>query len=136
AAEVLDTRQLAGGVAGQGQRQVVRLDAAAVIDHPDEVEAAVADLGVDACGAGVDGVLQQLLEDAGRSLDDLAGGDLADEHGRQLLDAWHRGRPVGRAEGFRRTSSIVTPGPAALRLPVVWRVPGITAIPNSCVAVS
>src|SRR5262249_52983574 len=78
AEEVLGAGQLAGGVAGEGERQVVRLDAAAVIDHPDEVGAAPLDVDVDAAAAGVDGVFQQLLDDAGRPLDDLAGGDLVD----------------------------------------------------------
>jgi hypothetical protein len=76
-------------VAGEGQRQVVGLDAAAVVGHTDQVGAAPGHLDVDARGAGIDGVLQQLLDDAGRPLHDLAGGDLADERGRQPSDPGH-----------------------------------------------
>ena len=46
-------------------------------------------LDVDAGAARVEGVLQEFLDDAGRPLHDLAGGDLVDEGGRQLLDAGH-----------------------------------------------
>ena len=35
--------------------------------------------------ARVHGVFQQFLDDAGRPLDDLAGGDLGDDERRQLL---------------------------------------------------
>src|SRR5262249_41445355 len=34
-------------------------------------------------------VLEQLLGDAGRALDDLAGGDLVDDGGVERTDAWH-----------------------------------------------
>ena len=43
----------------------------------------------DARGAGVDGVLDELLDDRRRPLDDLAGGDLVGELGRQPMDAVH-----------------------------------------------
>ena len=41
----------------------------------------------DAAGAGVDRVLDQLLDDRGRPLDDLAGGDLVGEVRGQPVDA-------------------------------------------------
>ena len=71
--------ELAGGVAGEGERQVVGMDAAAVIDDADQLGAALLDLDVDARAAGVDAVFQQLLDDAGGPFDDLAGGDLGDD---------------------------------------------------------
>ena len=37
------------------------------------------ELDVDACGARIDGVLEQLLDHGRGPLDDLAGGDLADQ---------------------------------------------------------
>ena len=74
--------QLAGGVAGEGQRQVVGDDAAAVIDDADQLGAALLDLDVDAAAAGIDGVFEQFLDDAGRPFDDFAGGDLVDDERR------------------------------------------------------
>ena len=41
---------------------------------------------VDARGAGIDGVFHQLLDHAGRPLDDLAGGDLVDQGLGELTD--------------------------------------------------
>ena len=38
--------------------------------------------------AGVDAVFQQLLDDAGRPFDDLAGGDLGDDSQGELMNAW------------------------------------------------
>ena len=62
--------QLAGGVAGERQRQVVGVDAAAVVDDADQFGAALLEVDVDAGGPGIDGVLEQLLDDAdaGRSI--------------------------------------------------------------------
>ena len=40
-------------------------------------------------GAGVDGVLDQLLDDRGGPLDDFARGDLVGEVGRQPMDPGH-----------------------------------------------
>ena len=57
--------ELAGGVTGEGQRQVVGVDAAAVIDDADQLDAALLDLDIDATGAGIDGVFEQFLDDAG-----------------------------------------------------------------------
>ena len=73
----------------EGQWKILTLDAATVIHHPDQVDAALAHLHVDALAAGIDGVLQQFLHDTGGPLDDLAGGDLVDQGGRQLLNARH-----------------------------------------------
>src|SRR5207237_7926932 len=73
--QVVGRAQLAGRVTGKGETEVVGGDAAAVVDHPDQLRAALFDLHVDACAAGVDGVLEQLLHDTGRAFDDFAGGD-------------------------------------------------------------
>ena len=74
--EIVLLLQLGGGVRGQGQRQVLEVDAAAVVDDLDEFAAALLDVHLDVPGAGVEGVLQELLDDAGGPFDDLAGGDL------------------------------------------------------------
>ena len=71
---------LAGGVPGQGQRQLVFLDAPAVVDDLKPAQTAFLDADLDLAGPGIQRVLQQFLDGGGRALDDLAGGDLADQH--------------------------------------------------------
>src|SRR5439155_9093295 len=89
AEQVVGGLQLAGGVAGEGEGQILGGDAAAVIGDADQLRAALLDLDVDARAAGIDAVLQQLLEDAGRALDDLAGGDFGDDIRGQLTNTRH-----------------------------------------------
>ena len=45
--------------------EVVRVDAAAVVDDADEFGAAGVEVDVDAGRAGIDGVFEQLLDDGG-----------------------------------------------------------------------
>src|SRR5262249_16801014 len=101
----------------EGQQQVVRLDTAAVIDDAQEVDAALPDLDVEARGAGVDAVLEQLLQHAGGPLDDLARGDLCDDVLGQDLDATHDPlRPEERAAGsYRRRWGRIKDGCTAPR---------------------
>ena len=119
-AEGLDAHQLgaagelAGGVAAQRQRQLAGRDAAAVVADADQVDAAAFQGHVDVAGAGIEGVFQQLLDDRGRSLDDLAGGDLVGQLRRQLAD-----RPSRRLSHRHRGGA----APACGR-PRHWPVPG------------
>jgi hypothetical protein len=53
--------------------------AAAIIGNLDELLASGLDLNLDACGTGVEGVLQQLLHYGRWALNDLAGGDLVSD---------------------------------------------------------
>ena len=69
-------------MAGEDQWQVVRLDAVTVVHDPDQFGPTLFEIDVDARCAGVDGVFQQFLDDAGGPLDDLAGGDLGDDRRR------------------------------------------------------
>ena len=69
-----------------GEREIVGFDAAAVVGDPDQVAPPARDLDVDPGRAGIEGVLQQLLDHAGRTLHHLAGGDLIDEGGRKSTD--------------------------------------------------
>ena len=85
--QVGEAGDLAGGVSVQGQGQVLGGDALAVIAHPQELDAALFQVDLDAVGPGVDAVLDQLLGDGGGALHHLAGGDLVDQVGRQGLDA-------------------------------------------------
>ena len=56
--------------------KLVGADAAAVVHDADALDAALLDLDVDAAAAGVHGVFEELLDDARRPFDHLAGGDL------------------------------------------------------------
>ncbi len=84
--QVFQLADLAGGVARQGQRQVVGGDAAAIVAHAQQLDAALLDLHVDAPGTGVQAVLQQFLGHRGGTLDHLAGGDLVRQPRTQQLD--------------------------------------------------
>ena len=81
--------ELAGGVAEEGGRQLLRRDAAAVVGDTDEGHAAVLDLHHQGGRARVDGVLHQLLDHAGGPLHHLAGGDQVRHVGGQLLNMGH-----------------------------------------------
>jgi hypothetical protein len=101
--QVLDAANLGGGVALERQLGVLAAHAAAVVAHF-QVADLVADGEFDPRGAGVDGILHQLLHDAGHADDHLAGGDLVDEGLREDLDrhgvTLARGGQV--AKGFAR----------------------------------
>jgi hypothetical protein len=77
ALEVLQAGNLAGGVAREGERQLACGDALAVVLHLDALDAARLEADGHRCGAGVQAVLEQLLQHRGRPLHHLAGGDLA-----------------------------------------------------------
>ncbi len=77
--EVIESGDLAGGVAADRERQLLGGDAAAVVAHAHEADAAALDVDLDAVRAGIEAVLDQLLDDGGRPLDHFAGGDLVDE---------------------------------------------------------
>ncbi len=79
-------RELGGGVALHGQGQFFAVQAAAVVGHQDAGKAALVDLDLDARSAGVERVLDQLLDGAGGALDHLAGGDAVDGLRREAAD--------------------------------------------------
>ncbi len=68
------------------QGQLLAAEARTVVDHQDARKAALFDLDVDAPGARIDGVLDQLLDRARRPFDHFAGGDAVDGFGRQAAD--------------------------------------------------
>jgi hypothetical protein len=117
-------RDLAGGVALQGQAELPGLDAAAVVGNGDAPDAAVLDAHFDSARAGVECVLEQLLDDRGGPLDDLAGGDLAHQvsgsgricRGMAASAAWPRvaRSPSGLPRcGWEGTDPRVGPGACA-----------------------
>src|SRR5690606_20577683 len=84
--EVAQLGQLARRMADEGELEVLRLEARAVVGDPDRLAAAVLDLDDDARRTGVQAVLDELLDDRERPLDHLAGGDLVDDLRRQHPD--------------------------------------------------
>src|SRR5258708_26822801 len=109
--EEIVIRQFRGAMALDGERELGRAHPAAVIGDGDEGEPALAQRHLDAARAGIDGVLDELLDDGRRPLDDLAGGDAVDPSGRPLADG-HGG-------------GVAAPGllsrPPAPRTPPWWR---------------
>ena len=81
--EILEAGDLAGGVAGQRQRQLRGSNAAAVVAHPDQPHPTLLHFDGDASRSGIQAVFQQFLDDRRRALDHFAGGDLADQLRRQ-----------------------------------------------------
>ena len=71
------------------QLQIGAGHALAVVGYADQPAAAAIGEHVDAVRAGVERVLDQFLDDAGRPLDHLAGGDAVDDRFGQLADG-HR----------------------------------------------
>ena len=67
-------------------REIFRRHACPVVDHPDQRLAAAGGCDLDPPRAGIEGVFDKLLDDACRSLDDLAGGDLVDQGIWKLLN--------------------------------------------------
>ena len=89
AAEVVGAANLARRMPLDGQPRVLRLHPFAVVFDANQLLAAELDGDGDAPRAGIDGVLDQLLDDRGGPLDDLAGGDLVGKVEREAVDASH-----------------------------------------------
>jgi hypothetical protein len=112
------SRDLAGGMPLQRQREFVGRDAAAVVATSDAAHAALLDAQFDRRGARVDRVLEQFLDDRCGPLDDLAGGDLADQHVGERLD-----RPTAARfcrtlrRGRRRASGCSSGGDSGVDMP-------------------
>ena len=85
AAEIVGAADLARRVPLDRQPRVLRLHPLAVVLDADLLLAAELDVNREAARAGVDRVLDQLLDDRGGPLDDLAGGDLVGEVGGQAV---------------------------------------------------
>eukprot|EP01132_Coremiostelium_polycephalum_P021754 gene21753-biopygen12238 len=77
--QVFHVTNLAGGVTGQGQRQVIGGNPAAVVAHSQQLDAALLNIDINAPGAGVDTVFQQLLDHRRWPLDHLTRRDLVGE---------------------------------------------------------
>ena len=88
--EVLHGLNFARGMPSHGQAEIDLRDAAAVVLDPDAPNAAIFEGQVDLLGASVDRIFEQLFDHRGRTLDDLAGCDLADEEVWKQADGGHR----------------------------------------------
>ncbi len=103
------------------QQQVRLVHAGAVVLDPDQPQPAARRGQPDAGRAGVDGVLDQLLNHARRPLHHLAGGDLVDERLGQLPDrhgdspwGWRLAHRACRCRGLRQPANL-HPGEATMR---------------------
>ena len=77
--QVVGGRELRGRVPRDGERQLLALDARAVVGDADPLDAAARQIDVDLRRARIERVLEELLQRRRRPLDDLAGRDLVDE---------------------------------------------------------
>src|SRR5205807_9215347 len=87
AGQVVGSSDLGCGMSGDCEREVAGLDAAAVVTDPDTNQSTTLGDDVDPGRAGVEGVLAQLLDRRGGTLDNLTGGDGVGDRRRQRMDA-------------------------------------------------
>ena len=102
ALEVFQRRDLAGGVARERERQIVALDARAVVHHLEAPHSALDEIDAHRLGAGIEAVLHQLLQSRGGPFHHLAGGDLVDQEFRQRTYEPHMGNVTLGPQFFRR----------------------------------
>ena len=88
--QVVQRCDFARRMPGDRDRQLLRGNSAAIIAHADQTNATALDIDLDAVCAGVQAVFNQLLDDGGGTLDDLACGDLVDELAGEDTDGHRR----------------------------------------------
>ena len=79
--QILRVLDLTRGMTRENLFQVLAFDAMAVVFDPDEGPAGLLDLHFDCFGPGIQGIFDEFLDDRGGPLDDLSGGDFADDVG-------------------------------------------------------
>ncbi len=84
--KIIERSDLAGCVAGNRQRQLLRGNAATVIADADQADAALFQVDIDAQRAGIQCVLDQFLDHGRGTFNDFARGDLVDEGIGELAD--------------------------------------------------
>ena len=87
--EIFQLTNLAGGMARQCQRQVVRGDTTTVITHLEQFDTALLDVDIDTPRTGVQAVFQQFLGDRSRTLDHLARSDLVGQARAEQMNTGH-----------------------------------------------
>ena len=81
----------------QRQRQILAPDAIPVVGDTNQLDPSAGEIDVDLPRAGVEAVLEDLLQRRGGPVDDFAGGDLVDQLIGQRTDRWHqRASPVAQ----------------------------------------
>ena len=84
--QIVQGRDLGGGMARQRQHQFIPGDATAVVTDADQLGPALVDVDFDPVGARIQAVFHQLLDHGGGPLHHLAGGDLVGQDRRQYTD--------------------------------------------------
>ncbi len=115
ALQVVERGDLAGGMAHQRQRQLFLGDAAAVVAHPRQLDAAAFQLHRDLRRTRIQAVLQQFLQGRSGAFDHFAGGDLVDEEVGKELDRGHRRIITDRSGWLFTQRQIVAPTSHPLR---------------------
>ncbi len=81
--EIIENSDFAGGMTRKRKLEVFALNAATVVAHAHQLNAAGLDLDIYLGGAGVHGIFQQLFDHRGGTLNHFSGGDLVGEPGAQ-----------------------------------------------------
>jgi len=84
--EILELTKLAGGMTLNAQQCVVAIHASPIVQNPDQSASPIHHFDLNACGSGIEGILDQLLQNGCRAFHDLARGNLVDHRVRQHLD--------------------------------------------------
>ena len=101
--EIFKIADLAGRVAGDGERQVVLFDAAAVVADADQLDATLFHVDVEPGGAGVQAVFQQLFHHRGGTFDNFPRRDLVGQARSQAIDVGQDGNLFVQELGMRNT---------------------------------
>jgi hypothetical protein len=88
-----------------GEVEIFRGHAAAIVDDANEAPAAQFDRDVDAASARIERILDELLDGRGRPLDDLARRDAIDKNGIKTTDGHGRGHQGGTSEFHTQIAS-------------------------------
>ena len=96
-------------MAVDGDDGVRRAHATAIIAHTNQLLSAKVDGDGDACGTGIERVLDEFLHDGGGALHDLAGRDLVGEIGREAMDAIHSQFFLRKAASIATTVTTIIP---------------------------
>ena len=89
AKQIVRSADLARGMTGDGERQFLGRDAAAIVADANQIGPALPQGYVDPRAPRIDAVFQQLLDDAGRPLNDFARGNLIDDAQWKLANRGH-----------------------------------------------
>ncbi len=105
AQQVVDGSELAGGMASEGADGIVARHSLAVVDDGDQRGSGLLEVDQNARRAGVERILDQLLDHRGRSFDDFASSDLVGDDVGQNLDAATRSQPRRRLYHHRQPNA-------------------------------